>query len=112
MSRPAPVPIQPLSQGVPGSFTEIKRPEHETDYSPASSAQVKNKWSYSSSPHTRLRRVDRKNFILLQKSLIRAWSNKAQKSDCYVTEKEIKELQNSEHKKVRSVGRKLLDQLA
>jgi hypothetical protein len=33
-----------------GSFPWIKRPGHEADHSPQSSAEVKNAWSYTSTP--------------------------------------------------------------
>jgi len=39
-------PTQPPFQCVP----EVKRPERETDHSPTSSVEVKNPWSYTSTP--------------------------------------------------------------
>jgi hypothetical protein len=42
---------QPPIQWVPGALSlEVKRPEGEADYSPPSSAEVKNTWSYTSTP--------------------------------------------------------------
>jgi hypothetical protein len=35
---------------------EVKRPELEDDHSPPSSAEVKNTWSYTSTPHASSRR--------------------------------------------------------
>jgi hypothetical protein len=35
----------------------IKRPEHEADHSPVSSAEIKNAWSYTSTPPIRLHSV-------------------------------------------------------
>jgi hypothetical protein len=36
--------------GSGGSFLGVKRPDHEADHSPPLSAEVKNAWSYISSP--------------------------------------------------------------
>jgi hypothetical protein len=47
-ARPSPLRIQPLTQGVPGSFTMIKRPQRETEHSPPPSSEVKNEWSSTS----------------------------------------------------------------
>jgi hypothetical protein len=42
---------QPHIQWVPGTpFLGVKRPGHEADHSPPSSADVKNAWSYTSTP--------------------------------------------------------------
>jgi hypothetical protein len=50
-SRPALGPIQPPAQWVAGAITPgIKRPVHEADHSPPSSAEVKNAWGYTSTP--------------------------------------------------------------
>jgi hypothetical protein len=38
--------------GTGGSFLGVKRPGREDDHSPASSAEVKNTWSYASTPNT------------------------------------------------------------
>jgi hypothetical protein len=44
-------PAQPPIQWVPGAFSQgIKRPECEADHSPPSIAEVKNAWSYTSTP--------------------------------------------------------------
>jgi hypothetical protein len=58
------VPLIPLFKGFRGSFEGIKRQGSEVNYSPPSSAQVKNEWSYPSTPPTRLHGMDRENFIL------------------------------------------------
>jgi len=36
--------------GTGGSFLGVKRPEHEADHSPPSSAEIKSPWSYTSTP--------------------------------------------------------------
>jgi hypothetical protein len=36
--------------GCQGLSLELKRPEHEADRSPPSNAEVKNAWSYTSTP--------------------------------------------------------------
>jgi hypothetical protein len=36
--------------GIGGSSPEEKQPRHEADHSPPSSAEVKNAWSYTSTP--------------------------------------------------------------
>jgi hypothetical protein len=42
---------QPLIQWVPGTLSlGVKRPDREAEYSPPSSAEVKNAWSYTSIP--------------------------------------------------------------
>jgi hypothetical protein len=54
-SRTALEPTQPPIQWVPGALTlGIKRPGLEADHSPPSSAEVKNAWSYTSTPPVRL----------------------------------------------------------
>jgi hypothetical protein len=50
-SRPALGPTQPAIQWVPGALSVgVKRQGREVDHSPASSAEVKNEWSYTSTP--------------------------------------------------------------
>jgi hypothetical protein len=50
-SRTALEPTQPLIQWVPGSLSlGVKRPGREADHSLPSSAEVKNAWSYTSTP--------------------------------------------------------------
>jgi len=38
--------------GTRGYFPGVKRPEHEVDYSPPSSAKIKNEWSCTYTLHT------------------------------------------------------------
>jgi hypothetical protein len=46
-----PGPTQPPTQWVPGALSlGVKRPGREVDHSPPSSAEVKNAWSYISTP--------------------------------------------------------------
>jgi hypothetical protein len=50
-SRPALRPTQPPNQWAPGGLSlGVMRPGRETDHSPPSSAEVKNAWSYTSTP--------------------------------------------------------------
>jgi hypothetical protein len=52
--RPVLGPTEPPVQGVAGALSlGVKRPRPETDYSPLSSAEVKNAWSYTSTPPIR-----------------------------------------------------------
>jgi hypothetical protein len=45
-------PTQPPIQWVPGALSpDVKRLEREADHSPSSGAEVKNAWSYTSTPH-------------------------------------------------------------
>jgi hypothetical protein len=58
VSRPALEPTQPPIQWVPGALSlGVKRPECEADHSPPSSDEVKNAWSYTSTPPIRLHGV-------------------------------------------------------
>jgi len=51
-------PTQPFIQWVPGAlYPVVKRPVHEADRSPPPSNQVKNAWSYTSTPPIRLHGV-------------------------------------------------------
>jgi hypothetical protein len=51
VSRTALGPTQPPIQWIPAALSlGVKRPRHEADYSPPSSAEVKNTWSYTSTP--------------------------------------------------------------
>jgi len=55
VSRPDLGPTQPPIQWVPGALSlRIKRQEREDDHSPQSSTEIKNAWSYSSTPPIRL----------------------------------------------------------
>jgi len=54
-SRPTLELTQPLIQWVPGALSlGVKRPVSEADRSPPSSSEVKNAWSYTSTPPIRL----------------------------------------------------------
>jgi len=54
-SRPALWPTQPPIQQVPRALAlTVKRPRREADHSLPSSAEVKNVWSYTSTPSIRL----------------------------------------------------------
>jgi len=58
VSRTALVPTQSPIQWVPRAFSlGVKGPGRETDFSSPSSAEVKNAWSYTSTPPIRLRGV-------------------------------------------------------
>jgi hypothetical protein len=57
-SRKVVGPTQPPTQWVPGALSlGVKRPGSEADHSPPSSAEVKNAWSYTSTPPIRLHGV-------------------------------------------------------
>jgi hypothetical protein len=50
-SRPVLGPTQPPIQWVPGAISAgVKRPGHEVDHSPPTSAEVKKTWIYISIP--------------------------------------------------------------
>jgi len=52
-SRLTVVSSQPSIQAVAGAFPlEVKWPRHEADYPHLSTADVKNVWSHTSTPHT------------------------------------------------------------
>jgi hypothetical protein len=60
MPRMALGPIPPPVQWVPGALSlEVKWPGREADHSLLSSAEVKNEWSYTSTPPIRLRGMAR-----------------------------------------------------
>jgi len=51
-----------LFNGYRGSFSGIKRPVSEVDHLPTFSVEVKNGWSYTSTPPICIHGVDRDNF--------------------------------------------------
>ena len=55
-------PTQPPIHGYHGSSSGVKQPGHAVDHSPPSSTEVKNKWSYTSTPPIYPHCVDRGNF--------------------------------------------------
>jgi hypothetical protein len=56
-------PTQSPTHGQPGSFSDVKRPGREADHSPPSCVDVKNEWSYFSTPPICIYGVDRNPFI-------------------------------------------------
>jgi hypothetical protein len=53
MSGPVLGPTQPPIQWVPEALSPgAKQPGREADHSPPTSAEVKNMWIYTSTPHT------------------------------------------------------------
>jgi hypothetical protein len=53
LSRPVLGPTQPPIQWIPGALSlGVKRERREADHSPPSSSEVKNAWSYTSTPPT------------------------------------------------------------
>jgi len=48
-----------------GSFPQVMRPVFEVNFSPPSSAEIKNKWSYISSLSIRLHGIYKENFTFL-----------------------------------------------
>jgi hypothetical protein len=57
-SRPDLGPTKPPNQWMPGALSlGVKRPGREADHSAPSSAEVKNTWSYTSTPPVRLHGV-------------------------------------------------------
>jgi hypothetical protein len=58
VSRTTLGPTQPPIQFAAGALSlRVKRPGREADHSPPSSTEVKNAWSYTSTPPIRLHRV-------------------------------------------------------
>ena len=65
-SRPFLGSIQPPGQCVPELFLSGKAAVAEVNHSSPPNAEVKNEWSYTSTPSIRLRGVDRDNFTLFR----------------------------------------------
>jgi hypothetical protein len=61
-SRPALGPIQLLIQWAPAFLPEGEQPGREVNPSPPASAEVKNEWSYTSTPATCFHGLERLNF--------------------------------------------------
>jgi hypothetical protein len=61
-SRPPLGPTQPVINRHRGPFPGVKRPGRDVNHSP-SSVEVKNEWSYTSTPIICLHGVDMDNFI-------------------------------------------------
>jgi hypothetical protein len=62
-SSPALGSTQSLIQHVLGTLSPgVKQLEYEADHSPASNAEVKNEWSYTSAPSVCIHNTDRNNF--------------------------------------------------
>jgi hypothetical protein len=57
-----PLPLSFLFSGYLVSFLGIKNLEYEVDHSPPPNAEVKNEWSYTSTPPTCLHAMHRVNF--------------------------------------------------
>jgi hypothetical protein len=47
------------------SISGLKRPASEINHLPLSSAEIKNRWSYTSAPHIHLHGVDKEKFTVL-----------------------------------------------
>jgi hypothetical protein len=61
--RPARRHTQPPTEWVQEALPQgVKRPQHEADHSPPSSAEIKNEWRYTSTPPVYLHDVDRNTF--------------------------------------------------
>lgn len=58
MSKPELGSTQPLIQWYRGSLSEVKRSGHDADHSPQSGVEVKDEWSYASSPSYAVDRVN------------------------------------------------------
>jgi hypothetical protein len=59
-------PIQPPIQWAPGALSlGVKQLEYEADHSPPSSAEVKNEWSYTSTPQ----------YVFTAWCLVKHWDN-------------------------------------
>jgi hypothetical protein len=82
VSRTALGPTQPHTQWIPGALSlGVKRQGREVDHSPPSSTEVKNEWSYTSTPPTplhgvvlSLRKKYMENFIFYGKrNVVKIW---------------------------------------
>jgi hypothetical protein len=66
MSRTALGSTQPPIQWVDGALSlGVKRPRHEADHSPPSTAEVKDVWSYTSTPQ----------YVFMAWCLVKHWDN-------------------------------------
>jgi len=57
-----------LFNGYRVSFPRVKPSEREVNHSPTSSAEVKNVWSYTSTPAIRFHNVNKEKFSLLHRA--------------------------------------------
>lgn len=69
-SRPSPEIIHPVIQWVLGFFLGVKRPECEINSSSLTSDEVRNDWSYTSTPLLCIHGVDRDIFTLHSRSIL------------------------------------------
>jgi hypothetical protein len=63
-------PTSHLFIGHRGSFPAVKRLGHEVNHSSPSNDEVKQEWSYTSSPPIRLHGVDRENFTFVSITVV------------------------------------------
>ena len=64
ISRPALKPNQRPVTWIPAVLSQLKQPRRKSYHSPPPSAEVKNEWSYTSTPPIRLHGVERANFTI------------------------------------------------
>jgi hypothetical protein len=89
-SRTALGPTQPPIQWVPGALSlGLKRPGREADHSPPSGAEVKNAWSYTSTPQyvfmTWCFVKDRDNVNFIYHHITNADSTKAENNSLFIS---------------------------
>ena len=83
-SRPSLGPNQPPINGHRGSFQAVQRPGRDVQRSLPSSAEVKNKWSYTFTPSTCLHGVDRNSCIFLTFFKARKFGNDKRYQICEI----------------------------
>ena len=77
-SRPSWGPPSPKFSWFCLSFSEVKRPGHDVNHSPLSSNEVKNEWSYTSTPPVHLHGEIRDNFTFFLTHKAGVWAGIAQ----------------------------------